>query len=100
MASIEQLDGPPARAEAITEEILREYLAWCGERFTADHGVVFDDSEAAVAAHHREFTDELPHLLGPRGRLLVARAGSEVVGVGALMELRLDQPTRPDGGKR
>lgn len=84
MASIEQLGGPPARAEALTEQILREYLMWCGERLTADYGVIFDDPDAAVAAHHREFTQELPHLLGPRGRLLVARADSEVVGVGAL----------------
>jgi len=84
MARIEQLDGAPTQAEAITEEILREYLMWVGERFTADFGVVFSDRDAAVAAHHRKFTQELPHLLGPRGRLLVARASSEVVGVGAL----------------
>jgi GNAT superfamily N-acetyltransferase len=57
---------------------------WIGERLTADHGVEFDDRDAAVAAHHREFTRELPHLLGPRGRLLVARDDSGVVGVGAL----------------
>ena len=84
MADIEQLAGPPAQAEAITEEILREYLLWVGERLTADYGVVFDDRDATAAAHHREFTQELPHLLGPRGRLLVARASSEIVGVGAL----------------
>jgi GNAT superfamily N-acetyltransferase len=46
--------------------------------------VVFDDVDVAVAAHHREFTRELPHLVGPRGRLLVAWMGSEAVGVGAL----------------
>jgi GNAT superfamily N-acetyltransferase len=84
MAEIERLEGSPARAEALTAEMLREYLMWCGERLTADHGVTFDDVEAVVAAHHREFTRELPHLLGPRGRLLVARSGAEVVGVGAL----------------
>jgi GNAT superfamily N-acetyltransferase len=84
VASIERLDGVPERAEAITEEVLREYLLWCGERLTADHGVVFEDQDAAVAAHHREFTQELPHLLGPRGRLLVALESSDVVGVGAL----------------
>ncbi|MGH3481666.1 MAG: GNAT family N-acetyltransferase [Nocardioidaceae bacterium] len=84
MAVIEQLDGPPARAEAISGQIMREYLEWVGQRLTADHGVVFDDMDAAVAAHHREFTQELPRLLGPRGRLLVGRANSEVVGVGAL----------------
>jgi GNAT superfamily N-acetyltransferase len=84
MADIERLDGSPERARAVTEQILLEYLMWCGERLAADHAVVFDDTGAAVAAHHREFTRELPHLLGPRGRLLVARTGTEVVGVGAL----------------
>jgi len=71
-------------AEAQTGEILGEYLMWCGERLAADHGVVFDDTEATAAAHHREFTRELPQLLGPPGRLLIARDGSEIVGVGAL----------------
>ena len=84
MTTIEQLEGPPALAQALTEEILLEYLLWFGERLTEDHGVVFDDPDATVAAHQREFAQELPHLLGPRGRLLVAREGSEVVGVGAL----------------
>jgi GNAT superfamily N-acetyltransferase len=84
MVTIERLDGPPARAQAITEQILREYLQWCGERLSAEHGVRFDDLDGAVATHHREFTQELPHLLGPRGRLVVAHAGAEVVGVGAL----------------
>jgi GNAT superfamily N-acetyltransferase len=86
MADIEQLDGPPARAEALTDELMREYLMWWAERLDADYGVVFDDPDAVMAAHQREFTQELPHLLGPRGRLLVARAGAgaEVVGVGAL----------------
>jgi GNAT superfamily N-acetyltransferase len=84
MAVIERLDGTPAGAEAVTGEIMREYLAWCGERLTADCGVVFADPDASVAAHHREFTRELPRLLGPRGRLLVARDGSGIAGVGAL----------------
>jgi GNAT superfamily N-acetyltransferase len=84
MARIEQLGGPPARAEAVTKEILWEYLMWCGERLAEEHAVIFDDPDAVVAAHHQQFTEELPHLLGPRGRLLVAQASSEVVGVGAL----------------
>jgi hypothetical protein len=67
IATIEQLDGTPARAEAMTEEILREYLMWCGERLTTDHGVVFDDVDATAAAHHREFARELPQLLGHEG---------------------------------
>jgi GNAT superfamily N-acetyltransferase len=84
MADIERLDGPPTWAEAVTEEILWEYLMWIGERLAADYAVEFDDTDAAAAAHQREFTRELPHLLGPRGRLLVARADSAVIGVGAL----------------
>jgi GNAT superfamily N-acetyltransferase len=84
MADIERLEGPPARAEAVTEKLMREYLMWWAERLDADYGVVFDDPDAVMAAHQREFTQELPHLLGPRGRLLVARAGTEIVGVGAL----------------
>jgi GNAT superfamily N-acetyltransferase len=84
MAVIEKLDGPPERAAAITEEILREYLLWIAERFAADYGVAFDDPDAALEVHTREFTQELPRLLSPRGRILVAREDSEVVGVGAL----------------
>ncbi|GLZ02895.1 hypothetical protein Acsp03_03620 [Actinomadura sp. NBRC 104412] len=56
MADIQRFEGSPAQAEALTGELLREYLLWIGERLAADHGVVFDDTEAAVAAHHREFT--------------------------------------------
>ena len=84
MAAVEQLEGPPERAEALTGQLLREYLEWIGERLGTDHAVMFDDLDAAVAMHHREFTQELPRLLGPRGRLLVARANFEVLGVGAL----------------
>ncbi|SHN47020.1 GNAT family N-acetyltransferase [Cryptosporangium aurantiacum] len=85
MTRIEELHGSPAEAEALTGPLLREYLFWIGERFAAEHGVTFEDEEAAVAAHHHEFAQELPHLLGPRGRLLVARTDTGVVaGVGAL----------------
>ncbi|TDC47725.1 N-acetyltransferase [Jiangella ureilytica] len=84
MAEIVQLDGPPARVEPVTGEIMLEYLAWVAERFTADLGVVFDDLDASLALHHREFTQELPQLLSPRGRILVARAGAEIAGIGAL----------------
>ena len=57
---------------------------WIAERLTAECGVVFEDLDAVLAAHQGEFAQELPRLLGPRGRLLVARAGPEVVGAGAL----------------
>jgi GNAT superfamily N-acetyltransferase len=83
-AVIERLEGPPASVEALTDQILREYLLWVAERLTADHAVVIDDLDAAQEAHHREFTRELPRLMSARGRLLVARANSQVVGIGAL----------------
>ncbi|MBM2614360.1 GNAT family N-acetyltransferase [Actinoplanes sp. LDG1-06] len=68
----------PERAEALVSPLMLEYLAWLGDRITEEFGVVFDDSEAVVAAHHQEFMRELPQLLGPRGRLLVARGKSVV----------------------
>jgi GNAT superfamily N-acetyltransferase len=90
VARVERFEGTSAAAEAVTGPMLREYLLWCGERLTADHGVTFDDVEATAAAHHQEFTRELPHLLGPRGRLLLAYAGTDVVGVGALRPVSAD----------
>lgn len=84
MVDIEQLDGRPAAVEAVIEGLLREYLMWCAERLRADCGVVFDDLDSALSAHYREFAQELPRLLTSHGRLLVARTGIEVVGVGAL----------------
>ncbi|XVU23531.1 GNAT family N-acetyltransferase [Actinoplanes sp. CA-054009] len=90
MATIERLGGTPGEAEAVTGEILDEYLTWCGERLDVEHGVTFDDTDATRAAHHGEFARELPHLLGLRGRLLVARDGDRVVGVGALKPVDAD----------
>lgn len=84
MATIEQLDGAPEQAEAATEEILREYLLWIAERLESDYGVVFDDLDAVYSAHQQEFAHELPRLLGPQGRLVVARDDDGIVGTGAL----------------
>lgn len=84
MVRIEQLDCSPVRAQAAVEEILREYLTWCVERLTAGCGVVFDDPAAVVQAHHEDFCHELPHLLGRRGRLLIACLDGQIIGTGAL----------------
>jgi GNAT superfamily N-acetyltransferase len=84
MTTIEQLDGPPEQAEADTEEILREYLYWIAERLESDYGVTFDDLDAVFTQHRQEFAHELPRLLGPRGRMLVARDDDGIVGTGAL----------------
>ncbi len=45
-------------------------------------GITFTDAD--LARHHDAFRGELPRLLGPRGRLLVARLDDDPVGVGTL----------------
>jgi GNAT superfamily N-acetyltransferase len=84
MVDLEQLTGPPERAAAVTDAILREYLAWAGGRLVEEYGASLD-LDSALEMHHQYFIDDLPHLVGPRGRLLVARQDAEVVGVGGLM---------------
>ncbi len=78
--SIEQLtetDFAP-----LVEPLFREYGIWVAGRLESDLGLTFD--EADRERHHKEFRVELPKLVGPGGRLLLARAGDEPVGVGAL----------------
>jgi GNAT superfamily N-acetyltransferase len=41
-------------------------------------------TDADLSRHHEAFRGELPQLLGPRGRLIVARFDRKPVGVGAL----------------
>jgi GNAT superfamily N-acetyltransferase len=73
-----------ASARPMVDEVLREYLWWVVDRFVTDLEVPIDDPAAMVEHHHQLFQKELPNLLGPRGRLLVARLGDAVAGVGAL----------------
>jgi len=78
---IERLvDAPEAAA---VEPLLRAYVAWAADEL-ATLGVHFDDVSAVVEVHHAAFRAELPNLVGPRGRLLVARVGPDAVGLGAL----------------
>jgi GNAT superfamily N-acetyltransferase len=74
----------PVRDLEIVETLLRDYVRWYVDRMAAKNGVRFDDVDKVVAHHQRLFAAEVPNLLGPRGRLLVARIGEEAVGVGAL----------------
>jgi GNAT superfamily N-acetyltransferase len=69
-------------ASAVVEPLFREYGEWVAERLTDDLGITF--TEADLNRHHDAFRDELPSLLGSRGRLLVARLDHDPVGVGAL----------------
>jgi GNAT superfamily N-acetyltransferase len=66
----------------VVEPLFRQYGDWVAGRLEQDHGITL--TEADLARHHEAFRDELPKLLGSRGRLLVARLDDEPVGVGSL----------------
>ncbi len=78
--SIEQLTE--ADFAPWVEPLFREYGLWVLGRLEVDLGLRF--GEADLERHHKEFRVELPKLVGPGGRLLLARAGKEAVGVAAL----------------
>src|SRR5918996_388730 len=67
---------------AVVDPLFREYGESVARRLDQDAGITFND--AALARHHDAFRGELPRLLGPRGRLLVARLDDDPVGVGSL----------------
>jgi GNAT superfamily N-acetyltransferase len=77
---LDQLTG--LDAEALVQPLFIEYGMWVAGRLLADLGLRFE--EADLARHHQEFRVEFPKLVGPRGRLLLARIGDDAVGVGAL----------------
>lgn len=75
---IDTLTGPDA--VATIEPVFREYLDWMIERFARDLGI--DDIDPDGSRERAYFAETL-QFLQPRGRLLVARLGDDVVGVGA-----------------
>lgn len=77
---IDQLTGPDVAS--LVEPLFREYGNWVAARLQTDLGLRF--GEADLERHHKEFRAELTRLVGPGGRLLLAWAGEEAVGVGAL----------------
>ena len=77
---IDRLTDPDAVANV--EPLLREYLAWVVAQFATLAADLADD-DALIAKHHAMFIAEVPNFLCRRGRLLVARLGGQVVGVGA-----------------
>lgn len=78
--SIEQLTGPDAAS--LVEPLFREYGLWVLGRLEIDLGLRFE--EEVLERHHKEFGMELPKLVGPGGRLLLAQAGEDAIGVAAL----------------
>ncbi|HKE72885.1 MAG TPA: GNAT family N-acetyltransferase [Acidimicrobiales bacterium] len=81
-ATVTVTDAAAAEAPTVVEPLFREYGEWVAARLGQDLGIAFTDADQA--RHHEGFRRELPGLLGPRGRLLVARLGDDPVGVGAL----------------
>jgi GNAT superfamily N-acetyltransferase len=75
-------DATAADVPAVVEPLFREYGEWVAHRLDQDLGISFNDAD--LDRHHDAFRGELPRLLGPRGRLLVARLGDDPVGVGTL----------------
>lgn len=69
-------------AAAIVDPLFREYGLWAAGQVLAHHGLRF--SEADLERHHAAFRAEVPGLVGPRGRLLLARIGDQPIGVGTL----------------
>ncbi|MGH8991663.1 MAG: GNAT family N-acetyltransferase [Acidimicrobiia bacterium] len=78
--SIDQLTE--ADFAPLVEPLFREYGLWVMGRLEADLGLRFGEDDLERA--HEEFRLELPKLVGPGGRLLLARAGGEGIGVATL----------------
>jgi GNAT superfamily N-acetyltransferase len=85
--AVEAVGGPAAVAAGagvydVVDPLLGEYGDWVAEQLARVAGITL--TAADLARHHQAFRAELPRLLGPRGRLLVARLDGRPVGVGAL----------------
>jgi ribosomal protein S18 acetylase RimI-like enzyme len=81
--TIERLTGADSRT--VLRPVFEEYLTWVAEQLRDNYGIVFEESNEVVRErHHRAFDAELPKMLGPRGRVIVARAGDAIVGVGTM----------------
>jgi GNAT superfamily N-acetyltransferase len=67
----------------VIEPLFYEYGEWIVRRLGQDFGITF--TAADMERHHEAFRRETPRLLGPGGRLLLARLDDDPVGVGALL---------------
>jgi GNAT superfamily N-acetyltransferase len=78
--SIDRLTEPDFAP--VVEPLFREYGLWVLGQLESELGLRFGIED--VERHHKAFEVEMPRLVGPGGRLLLARAGEEPVGVAAL----------------
>jgi GNAT superfamily N-acetyltransferase len=81
--TLDRLTGPDTGV--VLRPLFTEYLRWVADRLRDDHGIAFDEpEEELLERHHRAFDAELPKMLGPRGRVIVARIADTIVGVGTM----------------
>jgi GNAT superfamily N-acetyltransferase len=86
--SLDRLTGPDTAM--VLRPLFTEYLVWVADQLRAS-GVVFDEpNDVLLERHHRAFDAELPKMLGPRGRVIVARIADDIVGVGTMKPVDAD----------
>lgn len=80
--TIRQLERPAERE--LAHGLFREYLPWVFSGLESEYGIRFDDNDAAVERHHRDFRAKLDRMRNGRGRLLLASIDGAPAGVCAL----------------
>jgi GNAT superfamily N-acetyltransferase len=86
--TLERLTGPDTAV--VLRPLFTEYLQWVADQLRAS-GVVFDEpNDVLLERHHRAFDAELPKMLGPRGRVIVARMADDIVAVGTMKPVDAD----------
>ena len=87
------------------EPLFHEYMDWLIDRLHSVHGIAIPVAE--VERVHADFQSDWPKLLGPRGRVVVARSNGCAIGVGTLKPIAADEvelkrlfvrPTQRGGG--
>jgi ribosomal protein S18 acetylase RimI-like enzyme len=78
---IERVQGEPAEAEALTAHLIDWYLDWAGGEQVARGRFDAESLAAALGQVRVHVRDELPAMLGSRGRLLIDRQNATVTGM-------------------
>lgn len=86
--TLDRLTGPDTAV--VLRPLFTEYLRWVADELRGS-GIVFDEpDEVLLERHHHAFDAELPKMLGPRGRVIVARIADAIVGVGTMKPVSVD----------
>lgn len=82
--SIERVEGTPEEAESLIRDLVAAYFDWAGAEQVARGRLGAAELPAVLRLVEANVRAELPAMLSARGRLLVAKIGAEVVGLGAI----------------